>query len=195
MIDPGDCVVLLGPTGSGKTLFLRALALLDELHEGTLLWRGDLIESHKVPQFRSRVMLIQQRSVLFPGTVAENLRIPFRLKRHRTIAYDEAVIEQVLSALGRDAHFLTKKHTDLSGGERQIVAMLRALSLAPDVLLLDEPTAALDSSTKRLAEQRLLNWMNDRTAERALVWVTHDPDEQRVATRCLRMRDGSLEPA
>ena len=76
-VRPGDRIACRGPSGSGKSLMLRALSLLDPLDYGAVLWRGASVPADRVPEFRSRVIYLHQRPALLPGTVEENLRCPF----------------------------------------------------------------------------------------------------------------------
>jgi len=145
-IDAGDQLAIVGPTGSGKTLLLRSLALLDPLDAGEICWRGQLVRGNDLPKFRSRVIYLHQRPALLEGTVEDNLRQPLSLRLHKDKRFSRARIVQLLESLGRDASFLAKQQRDLSGGESQLTALLRAIQLDPNVLLLDEPTAALDAA-------------------------------------------------
>jgi len=189
----GDRVAVVGPTGSGKTLLLRAMALLDPLDAGHILWNGSKVRRDDVPHFRSRIIYLQQRPALAEGTVEENLRQPFSLRVHRERRYDPDVHRARLASLGRDESFLGKQQRDLSGGEAQIVALLRAMQLDPEVLLLDEPTSALDSHASHAIEQIVADWFNEVPGRRATVWVTHDHEQaHRVATRVLEMGNGVL---
>jgi putative ABC transport system ATP-binding protein len=184
----GDRVALVGPSGSGKTLLLRALALLDPLDAGAVLWRGQPVAD--VPAYRRHVTYLHQRAALFDGTVEDDLREPFQLHAHRDRAFDRARAVALLGRLGRDAGFLGKRSRDLSGGEAQIVALVRAVQLDPDVLLLDEATSALDADTELRAEALIGAW---RTDDRALVWVTHDADQtRRVTDRVIQIREGRV---
>jgi putative ABC transport system ATP-binding protein len=132
---------------------------------------------------------------LFDGRVEANLRQPYALKSHRDGRYDEGRVLEWLEALGRDRHFLDKPHHDLSGGEGQVVALIRTLQLDPAVLLLDEATSSLDRETARAAEALLGRWHAAGHGARTLVWVTHDPDQWlRVADRHVTMQAGQLEP-
>jgi putative ABC transport system ATP-binding protein len=194
-VGPGDRLAILGPSGAGKTVLLRALARLDPLDEGELTWNGHPVRGDLVPAFRKEVVYLHQRPALFDGSVAENLRQPFALKVRRESRYDGKRVEELLNDLGRDRAFLEKSHRDLSGGEAQVVALIRALQLDPAILLLDEATSSLDRGTARAVEGLLARWLAERREARAIVWVTHDADQaERVVDRSVFLQSGSLEP-
>lgn len=191
-IRAGEDVAVVGPTGSGKTLLLRSLAFLDPLDAGNILWRGELISSSSIPSFRSRVVYLHQRAAMLPGTVEENLRYPFTLQAHRGRAFDRNWTIGLLAETGRNADFLSRSVPALSGGERQVIALLRALQLEPAVLLLDEPTTALDPEATATIEALVRRWRG-ASAERGTVWVSHDADQiRRVADRVFSMERGKL---
>jgi len=190
----GDHAAVAGPSGSGKTLLLRALALLDPVDSGRVLWQGRLINNHEIPSFRKFAIYFHQRPSLLTDTVETALQRPFSLAIHRRQKFDKPRIIDRLAALERDEKFLEQKVANLSGGEMQIVALLRALQLQPNVLLLDEPTSALDPQTAAVVEQWLTNWIDESPEDRATIWVTHDVNQaNRVANRIFRMENGKLE--
>jgi putative ABC transport system ATP-binding protein len=190
----GERLGVLGPSGAGKTVLLRALALLDPLDEGSIRWDGRVVHGEAVPDYRKRVIYLHQRPALMEGTVEDNLRSPFGLRAHRDRSFDPARAEELLARLGRGRDFLAKNGRDLSGGESQIVGLIRAVQLDPSVLLLDEPTASLDPATARTVEDLLVEWLADRPDGRALVWVSHDADQARRMTgRRLHLRAGRVE--
>lgn len=189
----GETIAVVGPTGSGKTLLLRSLALLDPLDAGRILWRGERISASSVPSFRSCVIYLHQRATLLSGSVEENLRHPFTLKAHRRKAFDRDRTIELLVETGRGTDFLNRSDRNLSGGERQIVALLRALQLDPTVLLLDEPTAALDAETTEAIESLVRRWQS-ASEERGTIWVSHNADQvSRIARRILSMQNGRLQ--
>jgi putative ABC transport system ATP-binding protein len=194
VLNPGDRLAVLGATGAGKTVLLRAIALLDPLHAGSIHWWGCAIRAEAVPAYRTQVIYLHQRPCLFDGSVEDNLRHPFAFRAHRGRSFDRARVVALLKVLGRTAAYLGKASRDLSGGEAQIVALLRALQLDPAVLLLDEPTASLDRGTTQAVEALLDRWFAAGHGDRALVWVSHDADQTcRVAGRQLRVQGGHLE--
>jgi putative ABC transport system ATP-binding protein len=183
IVRPGDRVALLGSSGAGKTVLLRTLARLDPLDEGTIFWRGEPTRGEAVPAFRGEVVYVHQRPALFEGDVEANLRVPFTLRTHAGRRFDRERTVVLLESLGRDASFLKKSHRDLSGGEAQIAALIRAVQLDPAILFLDEPTASLDRESSRAIEALLDGWYSQAPSSRAFVWVTHDHDQADRATR------------
>jgi putative ABC transport system ATP-binding protein len=188
----GERAAITGPSGSGKSVFLRTLALLDACDAGSVTWRGERIARAGIPAYRRRVAYIAQRPAMLGGTVEDNLRYPFTLKTYRDAQFDREAATRLAQAAGRGAGFLDKFAGDLSGGEAQIAAVVRTLQLTPDVLLLDEPTASLDPASARSIEALVSAWF-DADAARACIWVSHDPEQaRRVATRHLSMNAGVL---
>ena len=117
---------------------------------------------------------------------------PLALKVHRNRKFERERAIELLAALGRDAAFLEKKVADLSGGEIQISALVRAIQLDPTILLLDEPTAALDSTTASAVEQLIDRWLTENS-DRAMIWVSHNEDQARhVGRRAIRIEAGRL---
>lgn len=195
-ITGGERIALSGPSGAGKTVLLRALALLDPLDGGELLLDGSPIEAHAVPAYRCRVGYLHQSPALADDTVEANLRLPFSLSAHRRQSYDRGRAVDLLGRLGKDQTFLSRRRGELSGGEAQIAALARLLQLAPSILLLDEPTAALDPESAALARALLREWQREDNGARAYLWVTHDAAlADTVADRYLRLEDGRLADA
>jgi putative ABC transport system ATP-binding protein len=193
-VGAGDRLGLAGPSGAGKTVLLRALARLDPVNEGEILWQGAAVHGSHVPAFRTKVMYLHQRPVLVEGSVEHNLRLPFSFRERRHRQFDRGRIVAWLQSLGRDERFLAKQNQDLSGGESQLAGLLRALELDPQVLLLDEPTAALDALATGLVEQLIAKWFAERPAERAYVWVSHNTEQtEKMCGRIVRMKAGRLE--
>lgn len=194
-IAAGERVVLTGPTGSGKSLLLRALALLDAPGDGTVEWQGAPVTPARVPAYRSCVAYLRQRPAMVEGTVEDNLRLPHTLSIHAGRRFDAARARTLIAAFRDPAPFFARAARDLSGGEAQLVALVRTLLLDPAVLLLDEPTAALDPESTLAVERMLQDWIDDTGTPRALLMITHSPEQAaRMATRRLRVEAGHLLP-
>lgn len=176
-VQPGERFAVVGPTGSGKTLLLRALALLDAVDSGEVRFEGQTIPDAGVPAYRQRVVYLHQRPALIEGTVEDNLKLPWTFKAKTNSSFERESVLRFLGCIGREADFLERQSRQLSGGERQIVALLRALQLEPQVLLLDEPTAALDFKSTGCVEEIVRTYVKESPATRASVWVTHDLDQ------------------
>ncbi len=186
----GERLGITGPSGSGKTLLLRTLAGLEPLQSGELMFDGRALSDWSMPAYRTRVAYVPQRPAWREGTVEAALRAPFDFHARRRQKFPDGQMRELLRGAGRDESFLHQRTERLSGGEAQIVAVVRALLVAPSVLLLDEPTASLDSATVRAIEDLIMHWVS-ASADRAYIWTSHDrPQLERVADRLF-----ALEPA
>jgi putative ABC transport system ATP-binding protein len=195
-LDAGDRVAISGPSGSGKSVFLRSLALLDPLDAGRILWHGEPVGRAAIPRYRRNIAYIRQRPALVDGTVEDNLRYPYQLRAYRDVSFDRAHAASLLAQAGRGRDFFDKRASELSGGESQITALVRVLQLSPEVLLLDEPTASLDPESARAIEGLVRAWFDADARAHASIWVSHDPAQAaRMSERHLTMHAGVLDEA
>ncbi|WP_205623979.1 ABC transporter ATP-binding protein [Marinobacterium rhizophilum] len=187
-ISQGERVALTGPSGSGKTALLRTLAGLAPATEGELELAQRGLQHWRMPEYRARVGYLPQRPELGDGdTVEAVLTAPFAYRAHLHQRYSHKQTRHALRMLGRGADFLQRRVDSLSGGEQQITALLRLLALQPLLLLLDEPTAALDKNAT-LEVERLLRAWQDEAPDRAWLWVSHDADQiTRMAQRTVQL--------
>ncbi|HEY0920722.1 ABC transporter ATP-binding protein [Devosia sp.] len=184
-IRPGEFVSLLGASGCGKTTLLNILAGFEKPTTGQVVLNGQPVREPG----RQRMMFFQDSTeALFPWlTVEENIEFGLRIAR-MPAGQRAAIVDNFLTMVGLAAH--RKKYpSQLSGGMRQRVQVARALAIDPDILLMDEPFAALDALTKRRMQQELLViWQ--RTGK-TIVFVTHDIAEAIVLSdRILVMTRG-----
>lgn len=171
----GEALAVLGPSGSGKTLFLRALADLDE-NEGALTLKGEAREAMPAPRWRRRATYVPAES----GWWAEHVRAHFE---------DWDAAAPSAERMGIPAEAGDWPVSRLSTGERQRLALVRALVQGADLLLLDEPTSGLDVQATWTVEARLREFLADGGG---LVFVTHDPAQaRRLAKRGLHFEKGA----
>ena len=188
-IHAADRLAIKGATGSGKTLLLRSLSLLDAVDEGEIFRNGAPVANIDVPSFRREVVYLHQMPALIEGTVEDNLQAVFEFQSNQALTYDRDEIYHWLNALGIDNRIMETDTANLSGGERQIVGLIRAIQLRPNVLLLDEPTASLDEQTTNSVEELIDSWMQEELGKRAVVWVSHSDDQ--LSRTCDRKIDVS----
>ncbi|WP_245232247.1 ABC transporter ATP-binding protein [Thiorhodococcus minor] len=186
---PGELVVLLGPSGSGKSTLLNILGGLDSPSSGEVVCAGrDLVRigERELARFRREVVgFVFQFYNLIPSlTARENVAIVTE------IATDPMAPEEALSLVGL-AQRLDHFPAQLSGGEQQRVAIARAVAKRPQVLLCDEPTGALDSTTGALVLE-VLDRVN-RELQTTTAVITHNAGIAAMADRIIRMSDGRIQ--
>ena len=165
---------IVGPSGVGKTTLLRLLNRLDDPDGGAVLLDGTDVRRYDVLALRRRVQFVGQVPVTFPGTVADNLG---------DVGGDEAAA--LLGRVGLSPTLLTREADRLSVGEAQRMCLARALGLRPEVLVLDEPTAALDAASKDEVERLVRSLADDGLT---VVMVTHDQRQAQLADRVVEVR-------
>jgi ABC-type iron transport system FetAB ATPase subunit len=180
---PVGASCLFGPSGSGKSTTLRLLDRLIDPDAGTVLYQGDDVRERDPLALRREVVLVPQLPALVEGTVADNVTYGPRLGGHSCDA------RAPLELAGLDASFASRPADQLSVGEQQRVMLARALALEPGVLLLDEPTAALDARATAAVEATLES-LRSRT-NISIVLVTHsDAQARRLSDWVVRIDEG-----
>jgi tungstate transport system ATP-binding protein len=188
-IFPGEILALVGPSGVGKSTFLRLLNFLEPPATGTIRFQGKTFNgTNEAPlAIRRRITTVFQRPLLLKRSVEANVGYGLQLRgqRNRTTAIYTALQEVGLESLAR------QPARTLSGGEAQRVALARALILDPEALLLDEPTANLDPYNVGLIEEIVIRRNRDQGI--TVVLVTHNVFQaRRLAHRVALMLDGSI---
>jgi len=171
----GEVIALHGTSGSGKTLLLRAIADIDP-NRGDVFLQGESRDSMSGPAWRQQVAYLPSESYWWSTHVAEHAN-DWQASQLQLLGFPEAALEWEVNRL--------------SSGEKQRLALLRALSINPQVLLLDEPTANLDPQHTALVEKLLLDYLAE--SERCAIWVSHCPVQRsRIANRQLSIHQGKL---
>lgn len=187
-----ELVVVAGRSGAGKTTLLTMLGGLDRPTEGRVLIDGtDLADpATDISALRgSRLTSIFQTAGLLPVlSAAENVEVPLRIRRVDPDERDRRVAE-ALRDVGLEDH-AGQRPGELSGGQQQRVGIARALVMAPEILLADEPTAQLDSETGAQIMDLIARLVHERGT--AAIVATHDPAVHARADRVLELHDGAL---
>lgn len=193
-IDKGEVVSIVGPSGAGKTTLLQIIGTLDKPDNGTVVIDGidtTQLSTDKLSDFRNRHLgfVFQFHQLLPEFTALENVMIPAFIAGKSTKEARQRATEllEFLGLAGRASH----KPAELSGGEKQRVAVARALVNNPAVILADEPSGSLDSKNKEELHQLFFN-LRDQFGQ-TFVIVTHDEGLAAITDRTIHMRDGLLE--
>jgi molybdate/tungstate transport system ATP-binding protein len=187
-IEPGEYFIVLGPTGAGKTILLESIAGLYPVLEGEV-WIGDKKITGLSPEKRE-IGIVYQDQALFPHLSVEK-NIAFGLKMRKCPKHEvRSKIETIVGIVGI-AHLLERSPVTLSGGEKQKVALARALVTEPKVLLLDEPLSALDPETRERMQEELREI--HRRIGLIVIHVTHDFEEAiALGHRVAVLNDGCI---
>ncbi len=188
-VHQGEILALVGPSGVGKSTFLRLLNFLEPPTTGVIRFRGTAFTPTQTPPLavRRRVTTVFQRPVLLRRSVEANVAFGLRLRGQRD---NQEIVRAALEEVGL-LHLAKQPARTLSGGEAQRVALARALILRPDALLLDEPTANLDPANVALIEG-LVQRLNQEQGT-TIVFVTHNIFQaRRLGNRVAFMLDGRL---
>ena len=190
-IKKGEKVIIIGPSGSGKSTLLRSLNLLETIDKGEIIFNGkEIDENTNINEYRQKIGMVFQQFNLFSNlTVKENIMLaPINLKlKNKEEAEEEAV--KLLKRINLKDK-ADKFPNQLSGGEKQRVAIIRALAIKPEIILFDEPTSALDPEMVK----EVLKLMQE-VAEGGItmVIVTHEMYfAKRIGTKIVFMDDGKI---
>ncbi len=171
-VNGGELVWVVGPSGAGKTSLLRTLARLNATISGEVILNERDWNQIPAAEWRTKLLYVHQKPVVFPGAVETNLQLPFTLKWRRDSSPDMKLAARLLSDLLLPDDILTRDACRLSVGESARVALVRSLIVNPEVLLLDEVTASLDPEARSAVSKLLKIWLADDC--RCIVATAHD---------------------
>ena len=189
---PGTITAIVGPTGSGKSTMMSLLLRLADPDRGAIEIDDNDLRTLKVDSLRSQIALATQENILFSDTVLENIRYaaPGATRAAAVAAAEVACADEFIEALpsGYDTP-LGERATKLSSGQRQRIVIARAVIKDAPILILDEPTAALDAETESRVLDNLKTWGGDR----CIFLITHRLSTIRQADTVAYLRDGRLQ--
>lgn len=184
----GSHVTITGPSGGGKSTLLKLLASLLTPTEGRILFHQQNIAELMPEDYRRKVSYCFQQPSLFGETVKDNFLLPYTIRKKE---FQQAHAVALLKQLQLPEVYLDKKITELSGGEKQRVALIRNVLFLPEVLLLDEVTTGLDEESKQIVNKWLLGLNQNQNV--TLIRVTHDNEEIAQSKELRRIVAGRLE--
>ncbi|MEL1134695.1 ATP-binding cassette domain-containing protein [Desulfitobacterium sp. THU1] len=187
-IEEGDFISIVGQSGSGKSTFLKLCSHLISPTQGDILFKNQSLFAYNSTELRKSIAYCFQIPYLFGDTVMENLSFPFTI---RNLKFDQERVQELFSLFQMPQNYLNKGVKNLSGGEKQRIALLRSLIFIPEVLLLDEVTSALDSENTAIVEKVISQYHEKGLT---ILWITHNLEQSRkYANRLLTLEAGKIK--
>ncbi|HWP96829.1 MAG TPA: ATP-binding cassette domain-containing protein [Syntrophomonadaceae bacterium] len=176
-LSAGAVLAVKGPSGVGKSTLMRMLARLIVSEQGQVFLQGHPWMEISPGEWRRRVHYVAQKPVLLPGSLEYNFHLPFTLAGLRnSVSFSQERLDFYMIELGLGRSMLEQPAQTLSGGEAARAALIRALLIHPQVLLLDEPTAYLDDDSHRRVMAVLKYWLVEKE-ERGIILVSHQNED------------------
>ena len=190
-INKGEIVTLFGEVGSGKSTLIQILQKNYIPESGEILFNGESLSTYAMPLWRKQIGVVNQQSKIFNGSVGENICLGNIIEESESIQlfckeygfdfYFDTLPQGLNTLLGEDG-------VNISGGQQQLIALARTLYRRPALLLLDEPTAAMDAQTERF----VINLLKKRANQFAVIMVTHRLHLADISTRVYRLENGAI---
>jgi len=189
-INESEITCIVGRSGGGKSTFLRLLNNMVSADKGEILFKGESIEEYNPIKLRREVLMLPQNPVIFSGTIRDNFTITLNYNNEYAMADEN--YDKILEKVGLKEQALDDEAEKLSGGEKQRLALARILILDPDILLLDEPSSALDEETERLIIEMVVKCIKEKNG--TLIMVTHSQEiAEKYGDRIITINEGELD--
>ncbi|MFD1472661.1 ABC transporter ATP-binding protein [Companilactobacillus mishanensis] len=187
-IEKGSYVTFIGPSGSGKSTLMRILADMINASSGEVIFDGKNINEYEPTEYRQRVSYAFQQPTLFGKTVKDNLEFPYLVRNKE---FDRTEVSKYLEMVNLSESYIDKSVNDVSGGEKQRIALLRNLIFQPEVLITDEVTTGLDADNKTIVRNLIDKFNHDNGV--TVLRVTHDDAEIASASKTIRIENGEMK--
>ncbi|WP_432735293.1 ABC transporter ATP-binding protein [Maridesulfovibrio sp. FT414] len=188
---PGRFVLITGLSGAGKSTLLRLIVRLEEIDSGQILFEGESLGSFYPPLLRTRIGFVQQTPTVLPGSVRDNLLLPFRFQvRKENDIPEDGVLLGWMDRLGLDGFGLDSAAGDLSVGQKQRLCLIRSVLPRPAVLCFDEPTSALDPGSRARVEEVAEELVSEGIT---VLMVSHTGYRPGCPHMCISVADGRVE--
>lgn len=187
-IEQHDFISIVGASGSGKSTMLKLCSHLISPTNGSIIFKGKNFIDYSPMELRKNIAYCFQTPYLFGDTVMDNINFPFSI---RNIKFDSKRVYDLFSLFHMTTDYLDKRVSNLSGGEKQRIALIRSLIFNPEVLLLDEVTSALDVNNAKIVENVIASL---NKVGITVLWITHNPEQSRkYANKLLTVEAGEIK--
>lgn len=187
-VNAGDFISVVGPSGSGKSTFFKLCAQLISAADGDIIFRNKNCKDYNPLEWRKNIAYCFQTPYLFGNTVMDNLSFPYSI---RNMKADLKKAEKLLEMFSLGKEYLHEEVRNLSGGEKQRIALIRTLLFKPEILLLDEVTSALDEDNTQVVE-KVIQKLNKENV--TILWITHNSEQsRRYANKILTIENGEIK--
>ena len=186
-IEKGESLVLTGPSGAGKTSILRTMLGAMRVASGKGIIGGIELNVNNIAAIRSQIAFIGQEPIMGAESVKDSLLLPFSFIHNKNIKPSNDYIVELLNSVNLDQDILVKKSSDISGGEKQRIAIVRAILQNKSIIFADELTSSLDHASRKRVIDLLLR------GEYTVVSISHDDVWIEHCSRIISVLNGSIE--
>ncbi len=187
-IEQKDFMSIVGASGSGKSTLLKLCSDLISPTNGSIFYKGKEFNDYSPMELRKNIAYCFQTPYLFGDTVMNNINFPFSI---RNVKFDSNKVSHLFSLFHMTTDYLLKDVRNLSGGEKQRIALIRSLIFMPQILLLDEITSALDNNNSKIVEN-VIDSLNKEGI--TVLWVTHNLEQSmKYANKLLTVEAGEIK--